>query len=118
MSDLMANLEPSSRVHVDLLKQSQTATYAFACVNWQLDLTQTCQGFVWAWLENLVLSAIKIIPLGQTDGQLLLLNLGKLIPNVIEQAMQIDDESIGYSNPALAIASSLHETQYTRIFRS
>jgi len=40
------------------------------------------------------------------------------LPDAIDMAMSIGDDDIGASTPALAIASSLHETQYTRLFRS
>jgi len=61
---------------------------------------------------------VKIIPLGQTQGQQLLYRLVELVPDIIKQSMLLKEEEIGRSQPALAIASSLHETQYTRIFRS
>ena len=64
------------------------------------------------------MAAVKIIPLGQTQGQQLLQRLIPLIPELIISAKQLPDEEIGSSTPALAIASSRHETQYTRLFRS
>jgi len=118
MSDLLMTLDKSSIAFNEQLKKSQTACYAYACVSWQVGLNKACEGFVWAWLENIVLSAIKIIPLGQTQGQKVLLELAELIPAIISQALLIDDEDVGCSNQALSIASSQHETQYTRIFRS
>ena len=65
-----------------------------------------------------MLAAVKIIPLGQTQGQQVLQRLIPRIPELLESAVQLRDEDIGASNPALAIASSRHETQYTRLFRS
>jgi urease accessory protein len=73
---------------------------------------------VWSWLENLVLSAVKIIPLGQTQGQKILHQMTPLIPAAVAQGLQVVDDDIGAASPALAIASSRHETQYTRLFRS
>ena len=61
---------------------------------------------------------MKIIPLGQTEGQLLLNKLVKEIPEVISKSKGVAIEDIGMTQPAFAIASSLHETQYTRLFRS
>ena len=75
-------------------------------------------GYSWSWLENQVAATVKIIPLGQTDGQKLLNEIIKKIPIVVEEVEIINDNEIGISQPAFVIASCLHETQYTRINRS
>jgi urease accessory protein len=74
--------------------------------------------YVWSWLENQVLAAVKLVPLGQVAGQRLLASLGASIPAVVATAMAIDDEGISTFAPGFAIASIRHETQYTRLFRS
>jgi hypothetical protein len=58
------------------------------------------------------------LPLGHTAGQRMLLALGEEIPTAVANAAAYRDDEIGASLPGLAIASSLHETQYTRLFRS
>ena len=58
------------------------------------------------------------VPLGQTDGQCLQLALSNKIPGEIEKSLNLKDEDLGASAVSMAIASSLHETQYTRLFRS
>lgn len=100
------------------LSRTQAAGFAYAAVQWRIDEADTALGYLWSWLENLVLAAIKIIPLGQTDGQRLLHRLTPVLPEMVELGMACGDQDIGASSPALAIASSLHETQYTRLFRS
>jgi urease accessory protein len=74
--------------------------------------------YVWAWLENQVLCAMKSIPLGQVAGQRMLLALGERIPGAVATARRVDDDDIANFAPGLALASSRHETQYTRLFRS
>jgi urease accessory protein len=74
--------------------------------------------YVWAWLENQVLCAMKSVPLGQVAGQRMLLALGKCIPRAVATARDIGDDDIANFAPGLALASSRHETQYTRLFRS
>ena len=71
-----------------------------------------------SWVENLALSAVKIIPLGQTAGQRVIFDLGTQIPAIVASAGTVDDNEMGASSMALAIASANHETQYTRLFRS
>lgn len=97
---------------------SQLAGYALASVKWGIKLKDILMGMAWSWLENAVVVAIKLVPLGQTQGQKLLYELSEDISRVVEHAFNIEDDEIGASSPALAIASSLHETQYTRLFRS
>ena len=116
--ELLQSLHPSARQYRSVLRQSQLACYSFACSSWNIGYRQAACGLLSSWLENLVLSAIKIIPLGQTAGQQVIFDLGSTIPGAIDAARQIDDDDIGASSMAMAIASARHETQYTRLFRS
>jgi urease accessory protein len=100
------------------LARSQTAGFAFAAASWRIEPRDAATGYAWSWLENLVLAGIKLVPLGQTRGQQTLARLATLIPSAVVAALEVADEEIGTSTPALAIASSAHETQYTRLFRS
>jgi urease accessory protein len=105
-------------IHESIIKSSQVAGYAYASTAWNISPHQACLGYVWSWLENLVIAAVKLVPLGQTDGQKILMNLSGQVEAVIKRAGQLTDEEVGSSSPALAIASAQHETQYTRLFRS
>lgn len=119
LTDLLIVLEiPHAAAWKPLLAQSQSAAFALAAVHWHIPLQDAAGGYVWSWLENLVLSAVKIIPLGQTQGQKILHQMTPLIPAAVVQGLQVTDDDIGAASPALAIASSRHETQYTRLFRS
>jgi urease accessory protein len=100
------------------LARSQAAAFAFAAADWAINPRVAATGYAWAWLEGLLLAAVKIVPLGQTQGQQALLGLAGRIPLALERALTLEDDAIGASSPALAIASSRHETQYTRLFRS
>jgi len=100
------------------LLQCQLAGYALAASHWRIELTDLLQGYTWSWLENAMAAAIKLVPLGQTEGQRLLYELSAGIPGIVESSTTLDENSIGSCTPALAIASSLHETQYCRLFRS
>ena len=104
--------------HESIIKSSQAAGYAYVCKAWDIPPHQACLGYAWSWLENLVIAAVKLVPLGQTDGQKILMNLSGHVEAVIKRAEQLTDEEVGSSSPALAIASAQHETQYTRLFRS
>ena len=94
------------------------AAFALAAAHWSIDGDALPVGFLWSWLENQVTAATKLVPLGQTMAQRLLLELGDEFPRVITQAQRVSDDRIGSSLPGLAMASSWHETQYSRLFRS
>jgi len=94
------------------------ALAALAAVKWNIPLKEALQAHAWGWLENQVLVGVKLIPLGQVAGQRLLLGLSQKIPEVCEQALELGDDEIGGMLPIAALASSLHETQYSRLFRS
>lgn len=92
--------------------------YSLVASEWNIPVTMAITGYLWGWLENQVLGAIKLVPLGQLAGQVILFELAKAIPNYVQQIMHMQDQEIGGSLPMFAIASSRHETQYTRLFRS
>lgn len=94
------------------------ALMAVAAVTWGIPLERAVHAHAWSWLENQVLAGVKLIPLGQVAGQRLLLDLARRIPVVCEAALARTDDDVGGMLPIVALASSLHETQYTRLFRS
>ena len=116
--DLLQALQPDAREHRELLRRSQLAGFSFACQRWGIDYDRAGQGYAMSWLENLVLAAVKIIPLGQTAGQRVIFDLGARIPAIVAAAGAVEDDEIGASAMAMAIASANHEIQYTRLFRS
>jgi urease accessory protein len=94
------------------------AAFAAAVNAWQIDPHDALQAYLWSWLENQVMAAVKAVPLGQTDGQKLLLSLGERIAPLAARAAAMSDDELGNFAPGLALLSSRHETQYSRIFRS
>lgn len=118
-ASLLVDLDvPQAAEWRETLAESQSAGFALACVAWRIPLPQAAEGFAWAWLENLTLAGVKLVPLGQTAGQRILRDLGEVASRAVQRGLVLPDEAMGASAPALAIASSRHETQYTRLFRS
>ena len=66
----------------------------------------------------MVQAAIKSVPLGQSAGQRILSALAAEIPTAIDHAMSLTDDTRQAFSPMLAILSSQHEVQYSRLFRS
>ena len=94
------------------------SVFALGAWHWKIQLKEASLGYLWMWAENQVLAAIKLVPLGQTDGQKLLSSTIEMIPGQVLIGSSLKDEEIGYTSPGQGIASALHETQYTRLFRS
>jgi urease accessory protein len=103
---------------VPVEEPSFPAAFAYAAAQWKIEPEAALQAYLWAWLENQVMAAVKAVPLGQTDGQRMLLSLGERIEEPVKKAMQMKDEDIGNFAPGLAMLSAHHETQYSRLFRS
>ena len=103
---------------VPVEEPSFPAAFAYAAAQWKIEPEAALQAYLWAWLENQVMAAVKAVPLGQTDGQRMLLSLGNRIVEFVKKAMQMSDDEIGNFAPGLALLSARHETQYSRLFRS
>lgn len=104
-------------------KQAQPAysfvvLFAQACKQWNVPVRDACLGYLWSWVENQVAAASKLVPLGQTTAQAMIAALQPDIPEAVNQSTHIDEDEIGACLPGLAMASALHETQYSRLFRS
>ena len=92
--------------------------FAYAAKIGQVDKEAALLGYVWSWCENQIAAAIKLVPLGQTQGQRVLSVLGAHLPTVIEHSKTISIDQLGALSPYLAILSSQHESQYSRLFLS
>jgi urease accessory protein len=93
---------------------AHAALSAVSGIDEQMALT----AYLWSWVENQTIAAVKIIPLGQIEGQILLHRLKSDIEQAIQTAMSISPENVGSAAVGLAIASARHESQYSRLFRS
>lgn len=91
---------------------------AFAIAVRDLDQDAVLASFALAWLQNLVTVACKALPLGQTQGQQVLLALMPQLEGATHKAVTLRDDEIGTVLPGLMELSSRHERQYTRLFRS
>jgi urease accessory protein len=80
--------------------------------------TLALPAFLQSYLANLITAGIRLVPLGQTDGQLAIAELEPAVLAVAAQAQQATIHDLGSVGFRVDLASALHETQYTRLFRS
>jgi urease accessory protein len=78
----------------------------------------TVHGYLHALTANGISAGVRLVPLGQTDGQRTLAALGPVIADTAMRAAATSLENIGSATFRADIASMRHETQYTRLFRS
>jgi urease accessory protein len=90
--------------------------FALAVRHWKIEPHEAVVAYLWSWLENQVMAAIKAVPLGQTAGQRMLLSLGDRLGALAD--LDLAEASWTNFTPGLAYLSAQHETQYSRLFRS
>ncbi len=98
-----------------------TTAFAAASVALAIPLPQALAAFAFSWAENQVAACVKSVPLGQQAGQAVLGALRSAMPPLLAQAQDDALQSppkINTFSPHLAVLSSKHETQYSRLFRS
>jgi urease accessory protein len=91
---------------------------AAACAGHCIALEPALDAFLHSVVSNLVSAGMRLIPLGQTDGQRVLAALETEIAEATVRARAAALDEIGTAAPRADIASMRHETQYTRLFRS
>jgi urease accessory protein len=101
-----------------VLEPSYPIAFALAAASTQAGIRDSVLAYAFGWAENMMQSAIKSVPLGQSAGQRILARLAAEIPAAVAHAGTLPDSERQAFSPMLAILSSQHETQYSRLFRS
>jgi urease accessory protein len=91
---------------------------AAACAGHGVALGAALHAFLHGVVSNLVSAGVRLVPLGQTDGQRTLAALETPIAEAAQRARVTMPDDIGMAALRSDIASMKHETQYTRLFRS
>ena len=104
--------------HCEQLPPTYPVAFALAAAQTEASTRDCLLTYAFGWAENMVQAAIKSVPLGQTAGQRILARLSQEIPAAVQAAMDLPDDERQAFSPMLAILSSQHETQYSRLFRS
>ncbi|HIK11724.1 MAG TPA: urease accessory protein UreF [Oscillatoriaceae cyanobacterium M33_DOE_052] len=92
--------------------------FGIAAAYWQIPTESAILGYLQSWTSNCIGAGVKLIPLGQTAGQQLLLNLQPILVAAAQDILTVADEDLSSCTWGLSLASMHHETQYSRLFRS
>ena len=104
--------------HCEQLPPTYPVAFALAAAPLDAGVRDCLLTYAFGWAENMVQAAIKSVPLGQTAGQRILAQLSQQISVAVQTAINLHDDERQAFSPMLAILSSQHETQYSRLFRS
>jgi len=91
---------------------------AVACALAEIAPRPALVAYLHAFAANPVSAAVRLAPLGQTDGQRALAALESVIVGAAAAALRRDADDLGAAALAVDWHSMRHETQYTRLFRS
>ncbi len=89
-----------------------------ACAFYAIPLVPSLLAYLQAFAANLVSAGVRLVPLGQTDGQRVVAALEPVVARTAAAAPDTDPETLGTSAMLVDWCSMKHETQYTRLFRS
>ena len=98
-------------------KPALPVAVALACAG-MIPLPEALAGYVHAGAANLVSAGVRLIPLGQTDGQRSIAALEGAVTETVARATVTALDDLATAAPMVDWTSMRHETQYTRLFRS
>jgi urease accessory protein len=107
--------------HLDKAWQGAVAlpvAVGVACAGHGIALAAALHAFLHALVANWISAGVRLIPLGQTDGQRVLAALEPAIDGAAAHALATPLDEVGTCAFRADLAGMRHETQYTRLFRS
>jgi len=110
------------RLVADAIARPVAYAVAVGAATRGLPLEIALGAFLQATSANLVSAGVRLIPLGQTQGQIAIANLGPVVARAVTTALDgsLDDlpRRLGGAAAQVDLTSMQHETQYTRLFRT
>jgi urease accessory protein len=88
------------------------------CAGHGIACEKALHAFLHALTANWISAGVRLIPLGQSDGQRVLAALESVVAAAATRALQTPLDQVGSATARADIAGMRHETQYTRLFRS
>ncbi|MFN3657986.1 MAG: urease accessory protein UreF [Pseudolabrys sp.] len=92
--------------------------FGTACAGHAIPLAAAVHAYLAAVTANWVSAAVRLVPLGHTDSQLALNAIEPVVADTARRAVSASLDDLGGATFRADLASALHETQYTRLFRS
>lgn len=120
LAQLLTRLSPEAQPAIAALGEPVNFACAFGvgAWAWEIDPDSAAMGYLQAWATNAVTVGVKAIPLGQTVGQQILRGLAAEILACSRAIAAWPEAEWGTCGWGLSLASMVHETQYSRLYRS
>ncbi|MEA5571704.1 urease accessory protein UreF [Calothrix sp. UHCC 0171] len=120
LMQLLSKLKPEIQLISDRVDNNcnYSVAVAIAVAVTDIHLEAALLGYLQSWASNLITAGVKLIPLGQTAGQQLILALQPLFTSAVAEIMHLEDDDLSCCSWGLSLASMQHEVLYTRLFRS
>lgn len=119
LADLQGPLLPQALGSViDAQGLAWPAAFAWAGVCAGLSSTQLEQAYLYGWTANQISAAVRLVPLGPTEGQRLQWQLAPLLMRQAEQLAAANCRSLWSAGVGAGLAQLQHAELYSRLFRS
>ncbi len=120
LSKLLLDLVPETNTLFSQINQPCNYAIAFGigAAYWQIEASTMVLGYLSGWSSNLISAGVRLVPLGQTMGQRITLNLHPHLLQATDEILTLSDDDLNSCSWGLGLASMHHEVQYTRLFRS
>lgn len=97
---------------------SYAVAYGVCCRIFEADIAEAVESYVFNSANSLVQCAVKLIPLGNSEGQRILFDASDVIAEATAKAMETEPEDITNFNPGIDIAGIKHESLKVRLYMS
>jgi urease accessory protein len=120
LNRMATQLEPDLKPWIESLDTpcNFAVSFGLLATHWHIAPQTMVLGYLQSWATNLIAAAIKLVPLGQTMGQKILLDLTPALDATARHCQEADLETMTLSSWGTSLASMQHETLYSRLFRS
>ena len=120
--NLLLSLAPHPQLSAIQTALTEPCHYALAfglgAAHWQIPPEAALLAFLQSWVSHQITAGVKLIPLGQTAGQRILLAMNAVIQAAYPSILALADDQLYSCSLGLGLASMKHEEQYSRLFRS
>lgn len=92
--------------------------YAVYAQAMEIPLKDALCAFYYNAAVGLITNSVKLVPIGQLDGQDILFEVNKIVPRLIEETLALDKDLVGTCSTGLDIRAMQHERLYSRLYMS
>lgn len=107
-----------NEIQMETMPGNYSVLFGVFAYTFQINKTEALTGFYYNAAAGMVTNSVKLIPLGQQDGQEILFSLQPFIETLVKKSLHPDPEMIGLCSPGFDIRCMQHEGLYSRLYMS